>query len=213
MLDMGTFAGFPVEALAFYADLEEHNTKEWWSEHQGVYEDAVREPMLALLEALSAEFGPGKVFRPHRDVRFSKDKSPYKTAQGGFVQMAAGTGYYLHLGADGLMVGAGCHTSAPAQVERLRAAVDAPASGTGLEEIVEALRAAGYAIEGERLKTVPRGYDKDHPRAELLRYKSLTAGRTFGTPPWLATPEALEHVRASWSELRPLVEWLTEHVG
>lgn len=213
MLHMGTFAGFPAEAPAFYADLEEHNTKEWWSEHHGVYERAVREPMLALLEALSAEFGPGKVFRPHRDVRFSRDKSPYKTSQGGFVQVATGTGYYLHLSADGLMVGAGCHTSTPAQVERFRAAVVAPASGTGLEEIVEALSAAGYAIKGERLKTVPRGYDKDHPRAELLRYRSLTAGRTFGTPPWLATPEALEHVRASWSELRPLVEWLTEHLG
>jgi uncharacterized protein (TIGR02453 family) len=213
MLAMGTFAGFPPASQAFYAELEENNTKEWWSEHQDVYEHAVREPMAALLDGLSAEFGPGKVFRPHRDVRFSRDKSPYKTAQGGFVQTAEGTGYYVHLDADGLAIGAGCHTSSPTQVARLRAAVDAPDEGASLQSIVESLRAAGYAIEGERLKTVPRGYEKDHPRAELLRHKSLTAGKTLGAPPWLASPDALEHVRAAWTDLRPLVEWLTDHLG
>jgi uncharacterized protein (TIGR02453 family) len=210
---MGTFTGFPAAGPAFYADLEENNTKEWWSEHRDVYERAVRAPMAALLDGLSAEFGAGKVFRPNRDVRFSRDKSPYKTAQGGFVQTAEGTGYYVHLDADGLAVGAGCHTAAPAQVTRFREAVDAPGDGATLEAILESLRRAGYAIEGERLKTAPRGYATDHPRAELLRHKTLTAGRPFGTPAWLGSADALEHIRASWSELRPLVEWLTRHLG
>lgn len=210
---MGTFRGFPAEGPAFYAGLEENNTKEWWSEHQDVYECAVQAPMTALLDGLAAEFGPGKVFRPHRDVRFSRDKSPYKTSQGGFVQTAEGTGYYVHLDADGLAVGAGCHTSTSAQVERFRAAVDAPGDGSSLEVIVGSLDGAGYAIEGERLKTVPRGYAKDHPRAELLRHKTLTAGKAYGTPEWLGSAGALEHVRASWAELRPLVEWLTGHLG
>ena len=213
MLAMGTFTGFPAAGPAFYADLEENNTKEWWGEHRDVYERAVRAPMAALLDALSAEFGVGKVFRPNRDVRFSRDKSPYKTAQGGFVQTAEGIGYYVHLDADGLAVGAGCHTAAPAQVARFREAVDAAGDGATLEAILESLRRAGYAIEGERLKTVPRGYATDHPRAELLRHKTLTAGRPFGTPAWLGSADALEHIRASWSELRPLVEWLTGHLG
>lgn len=210
---MGPFTGFPAAGPAFYADLEENNTKDWWSEHQDVYERAVRAPMAALLDALSAEFGPGKVFRPYRDVRFSRDKSPYKTAQGGFVQTAEGTGYYVHLDADGLAIGAGWHTATSAQVERFRAAVDAPAAGSSLETIIGSLRGAGYAVEGDRLKTVPRGYAKDHPRAELLRHKSLTAGKTFGTPGWLESAAALEHVHGSWAELRPLVQWLTEHLG
>jgi uncharacterized protein (TIGR02453 family) len=213
MLVMDTFTGFPPEGPAFYADLEEHNTKEWWTEHKDAYERSVRAPMIALLDGLSAEFGEGKAFRPYRDVRFSRDKSPYKTSQGGFAQVAEGTGYYLHLDAEGLTVGAGCHTSMPDQVARYRAAVDAPATGPELEAIVDALRDAGYAIGGERLKTVPRDYAKDHPRAELLTHKSLTAGRAFGAPDWLSTPEALDRVRASWTELRPLVEWLAVHMG
>lgn len=210
---MSAFEGFPAEGPAFYAELEENNTKEWWIDHREVYERAVRGPITALLDELSPEFGQGKAFRPNRDVRFSKDKSPYKTSQGGFAQTSEGTGYYLHLDADGLTVGAGCHTAAPDQVARFRAAVDAPASGAELETIILALRSSGYTIDGERLKTVPREYPKDHPRGELLKHRSLTAGKPFGTPVWLATPEALDRVRASWTELRPLVEWLSEHVG
>ncbi|MDQ4490771.1 DUF2461 domain-containing protein [Sinomonas sp. ASV486] len=210
---MNDFQGFPAGGPEFYAELEENNTKEWWTEHKDVYEQSVREPMAALLDELSAEFGEAKAFRPYRDVRFSKDKSPYKTHQGGFAQTVPGIGYYLHLDAEGLTVGGGYHSHTPAQIARFRAAVDAPASGGELERIVGALREGGYEINGERLKTVPREYAKDHPRGELLKHKSLTAGKAFGTPAWLSSPEALERVRASWTELRPVVEWLSEHVG
>jgi uncharacterized protein (TIGR02453 family) len=213
MLPMTAFGGFPAEGPAFYAELEGNNTKEWWSAHKDVYERAVREPMTALLDELSAEFGEAKAFRPYRDVRFSKDKSPYKTHQGGFAQTAEGTGYYLHLDADGLRVGGGYHSPTPPQVARYRAAVDAPATGGELADIVDSLVAAGYSIGGEQLKTVPREYPKDHPRAALLRHRSLTAGTSFGEPPWLGTPEAARRVRDAWTELRPLVVWLTEHVG
>ncbi|MDQ4503987.1 DUF2461 domain-containing protein [Sinomonas sp. ASV322] len=209
---MSDFKGFPAEGPAFYAELEENNTREWWLEHKDVYDTAIREPMLALLDALSGEFGEGKAFRPNRDVRFSKDKSPYKTSQGGFAATDEGTGYYLHLDATGLMVGGGCHTSMPGQVAKFRAAVAAPASGEELVGIVGALSDAGFAIEGERLKTVPREFGADHPRAELLKHKSLTAGKVLGSPEWLGTPEALDRIRGYWSELRPLVEWLSVHV-
>lgn len=213
ILAMTGFEGFPAEGLAFYAELEDNNTREWWLEHKDVYERAIREPMVALLDHLAGEFGEGKAFRPQRDIRFSKDKSPYKTSQGGFAATGEGMGYYVHLDATGLVVGGGYHSHTPAQITRFRTAVDAPTSGDELSRIVEKLRGAGYAIEGEQLKTVPREYDSSHPRGELLRYKTLTAGRSLGTPNWLATPEALDRVRRHWNELRPLVEWLTEHVG
>ena len=213
MLPMGTFEGFPPEGPRFYAELETNNTRDWWLEHKDVYERAVHEPMLALLDALSEEFGPGKAFRPNRDVRFSPDKSPYKTYQGGFVALAEGIGYYLHLDATGLMVGGGFHAHTPETVARFRRAVDSEASGKELERVVGEVQDAGFTVGGERLKTVPREFPKDHPRAELLKHKSITAGITFGEPDWLGQPAAQDRIRDRWRQLRPFVEWLGEHVG
>lgn len=213
ILPMSSFEGFPAGGLAFYAELEDNNNREWWLEHKDVYERAVRGPMLALLDELSDEFGEGKAFRPNRDIRFSKDKSPYKTSQGGFAATGEGMGYYLHLDATGLLVGGGYHSHTPAQTGKFRAAVDASSPGEELVRIVAELRDKGYVVEGERLKTVPREFAPDHPRGELLKYKSLTAGRALGIPGWLSTPDARDRVRDCWNELRPLVEWLTEHVG
>ena len=210
---MASFEGFPAEGPRFYAELEQNNTRDWWLEHKDVYERAVHEPMLALLDAMSEEFGPGKAFRPNRDVRFSRDKSPYKTHQGGFVAAAEGIGYYLHLDATGLMVGGGFHAHTPETVARFRRGVDAPDPGTELEAVVRGLEDAGFEIGGERLKTVPREFPKDHPRAELLKYKSLTAGIAFGEPEWLGKPAAEERIRERWRQLRPLVEWLAQHVA
>ena len=104
-------------------------------------------------------------------------------------------------------------TPTPPKTARLRSAVDAPGSGEELERIVETLQRAGYQIEGEQTQRVPREFSADHPRAALLKHKSLTAGKSLGTPEWLDTPEALDHIRAHWTELRPLVDWLSEHVG
>src|ERR1051325_11884594 len=74
------FRGWPAEALEFYEGLEADNSKTYWTAHKTVYDEKVHAPMLALLAELEPEFGAGKIFRPYRDVRFSADKSPYKTA-------------------------------------------------------------------------------------------------------------------------------------
>ncbi len=95
------FTGFPDAALDFYDDLELDNTKSFWEAHKHVYDSAVREPMLALTAALADEFGTAKVFRPYRDVRFAKDKTPYKNHQGAIVQVGAATGYYVQVGSPG----------------------------------------------------------------------------------------------------------------
>ncbi|MFK0039269.1 DUF2461 domain-containing protein [Paenarthrobacter sp. NPDC090517] len=210
---MSTFEGIPTAAFRFYAELEENNNREWWLEHKTTYDAEVKEPLTALLSELEPKFGPAKIFRPNRDIRFSQDKSPYKTAQGAFAASQEGVGYYLQISADGLLIGGGYHSHTPAQLARFRAAVDAPDSGLALAEIVDAVAAAGFAIEGEKLKTVPRGFDKDHPRAELLKHKSLSASVEVGQPEWLSTPTARDEIADRWEVLRPLVEWVGEHAA
>jgi len=210
---MSTFEGIPDTAFRFYAELEENNNREWWLEHKATYDAEVKEPLTALLSELEPRFGQAKIFRPNRDVRFSPDKSPYKTAQGAFAASQEGVGFYLQISADGLLIGGGYHSHTPAQLARFRGAVDAPESGLELQKIVEAVAGAGFAIQGEKLKTVPRGFEKDHPRGELLKHKSLSAGEELGQPDWLSSPSAKDRIAARWEVLRPLVEWVSEHAA
>ena len=210
---MDTFAGIPPEAFGFYAELEDNNNREWWLGHKDVYDAAVEEPLGALLAGLEPEFGPARLFRPYRDVRFSQDKSPYKTAQGAFATRQEGVGYYLQVSADGLLVGGGYRSHTPAQLGRFRAAADASGSGTALQAIVDAIAAAGFRIEGEKLKTVPRGFDRDHPRAELLKHKTLYTGVDLGQPEWVSTEAAAEEIAGRWRQLRPLVEWVGRYAA
>jgi len=208
-----SFTGIPPEAIGFYQELEHNNSKPWWSAHAQIYADAVKAPLQALLAELEGEFGSAVFFRPYRDVRFSADRSPYKTHQGAYVPLASGLGWYLQIGPEGLFVGGGLYQMAPDQVARYRAAVDADSSGQALVEVADGLVAKGFELGGEQLKSRPRGVAADHPRLDLLRHRSLTAGREHGEPPWLSTPEALDHTRSDWRALRPMVVWLDEHVG
>jgi len=210
---MTPFAGIPAAAFEFYAELEHNNNRDWWLDHKSIYDSAVKGPLTGLLEKLEPEFGEAKLFRPNRDIRFSLDKSPYKTAQGALAAVAEGTGFYVQLSADGLLIGGGYHTHTPAQVARFRSAVDAPSSGAALQQIVEQVEALGFAVEGEALKTVPRGFAKDHPRAELLKHKSLAAGMLVGRPDWISTPDAAREVARRWEELRPLIEWIGRYAA
>jgi uncharacterized protein (TIGR02453 family) len=210
---MTGFTGFPAEAVRFYAQLERDNSREFWQAHKATYDDSVRAPMVALLEELADDFGPGTVFRPHRDIRFSRDKSPYKTYQGAFAALSPGTGYYVELSSAGLLAGGGFHAHTPAQVGRYREAVDDEDRGAALEAVVAGLADDGFEVGGDRVATRPRGVPADHPRLELMRHKSLTVSRRFGTPDWLSTPAALDRVRATWVAVRPLNDWLDQHVG
>lgn len=121
---MAAFTGIPVAALDFYEDLEADNSKTWWAAHKETYDEVVRRPMASLTAALEDEFGTAKLFRPYRDVRFSKDKIPYKTHQGAFVGLAESCGYYVQIDAAGLMVAGGFYASSSETIARYRAAVD-----------------------------------------------------------------------------------------
>ncbi len=208
---MTEFAGFSVAALDFYDDLEMDNTKSFWESHRHTYESEVAAPMKALMAELSTEFGEAKIFRPYRDVRFAKDKTPYKTAQGAFIAAGPSTGWYIQVAAPGVMVGAGFYDASPARLSSLREAIIHDRHGPELEAILATLQSAGWTLGGDTLKTAPRGYDADHPRITLLRHKSMTLSKQYGFEPFIHTPELLDRVRTDWRELRPLIDWLLSH--
>jgi len=207
------FSGFPVAALDFYDDLEMDNTKSFWEKHKHVYDESVKAPMVALTDALAQEFGEAKIFRPYRDVRFAKDKTPYKTHQGAYVAVAPSTGWYVQVSAAGVRTGAGFYEASGPRLASFREAVASDLSGPELEKVLARLRRSRVTIGGDRLKTTPRGYDADHPRIALLRHRSLTVGRELGFGPEISTPALLASVRKDWRAYRPLVEWLVSHVG
>jgi uncharacterized protein (TIGR02453 family) len=204
------FRGWPVEALEFYEGLEADNSKTYWQRNRDVYEEMVRGPMEELLEELAPEFGEGRLFRPYRDIRFSRDKTPYKTHAGAMV----GRDGYVQLSADGLAAGCGMWEMASDQMERFREAVSADRSGGELAELVTEARAAGLEVMArEVLKTAPRGYPKDHPRIELLRYKGLATWRDWPAGAWLGTRKAKDRLVEFLRSSAPLAGWLNTHVG
>jgi len=205
---MTAFSGFGEGAVEFYDGLLVDNSKAYWTDHREVYEADVRAPMQGLLADLEPEFGPGKIFRPYRDVRFSNDKTPYKTHCG-----ATAGPFYVQVGADGLMAAGGHYQMASDQVARFRTAVDDERRGTDLEKLLAVLRADGITVAGETLKTRPRGVDPDHPRIELLRHKGIYGWRSWPPDDVLHEPGTLKRVVTTWRALRPLVDWLADHVG
>jgi len=208
-----SFAGFPERALDFYEGLEADNTKAYWTDHRAVYEQDVRAPMQELLAALEPEFGPAKLFRPYRDVRFSKDKTPYKTAAAAALGDDVQGGLYVQLSAAGLMLAGGAHGMTTDQARRLRAAIAEDRPGRALTPVLAALRSEDFTIEGERLKRLPKEFAADHERVDLLTLKSLFAVRRDVAGEWLHTPEAVAEVAAAWRALAPLNAWLRQHVG
>jgi uncharacterized protein (TIGR02453 family) len=205
------FAGFPDAAFRFFEGLQADNSKTYWTAHKHLYDTAVRAPMQALVDEIAP--APAKLFRPYRDVRFSADKSPYKTHQGAFCEVAGGVGYYVQIDADGLFTGAGFWPHDKEYVARYRAAVDDPTTGPALQRIITKLTRAGFEIGGDRVKTRPRGCPPDHPRLELMRHDSLYLGRRAPATPELSTPAARDVVAGDWRALRPFVAWITGMSG
>jgi uncharacterized protein (TIGR02453 family) len=217
---------FGPELFSFLSDLAANNDREWFAANRHRYEDHLLEPALAFIDAFATpleQISPhfradprpsgGSLFRIYRDTRFSKDKSPYKTHQGAFVDAVPGVGYYVQVSADGLLAAAGFHSHGADQIDRYRDAVDNDATGKHLESIVATLRESGFDLDGDALKTRPKAYPADHPRIELLRYRSIYAERSWQPQPWIHTASAAARVREAWSAAQPLVAWITEHVG
>jgi uncharacterized protein (TIGR02453 family) len=205
-----TFDGIAFAALDFYEDLEADNSKSFWTAHRHVYDEQVKAPLLELAAELAPEFGTAKFFRPFRDVRFSKDKTPYKTHQGVYF---AESRRYLQVSAAGLYASGGYYNLASDQVARYRRAVAEDLLGQALEQLLTAAAKARLVVRGEQLSRIPTGYAKDHPRQELLRHKSIWVTREFGSPDWLQTPRAKTELVKAWRAMQPLIDWLDKNVG
>lgn len=203
------FTGIPEAAFDYYEQLEIENSREFFSSHKAIYDDAVRAPIAALCQALEPEFGAAKIFRPNRDVRFSQDKSPYKTHQGAYVPAGPALGWYLEVSAAGFRVGAGFYHADASGLKALRERIDSP-MGAELERRIAALTSQGWEIGGDTVKTAPRGYGVDHPRIALLRHKTLALALPYGNDPVVHTPALVGRVRSDWEAATPVVEWLAD---
>ena len=170
------FKGWTVEAVEFYEGLKADNTKTYWQEHKTVYEQFVKDPMEELLVELADDFGPGRVFRPYRDIRFSKDKTPYKLNCAAHLP-----GGYISFSADELMVGSGLYMPEPSQLQHFRAAVDAPGenrllSADDLQPVTASVdRAPGprhEAVAGDR-RVVELAGTRDYRGLTLCRRRRV----------------------------------------
>jgi uncharacterized protein (TIGR02453 family) len=215
-----TFAGMPDEGLAFLEDLEERNTRDFFDANKALFKEQVQAPFAALVEAAAArlrrsvpELGQPKVFRIYRDLRFSKDKTPYKTSMSASLPLPAdgpgvATGFYVNVGPAGLYTASGLYHPGRAELERVRAAIAAATTGPELEVILA--KAAAKALEPwlQPLQRMPRDWPPDHPRAGLLKARSLVLNRQHERAPWLQTAELLERLLADWKAMIPFNRWL-----
>jgi len=202
------FTGWAGDFRGFFLGLHANNSKQYFEANRRRYELDVKGPMVALLADLEPEFGPARLSRPNRDIRFSADKSPYKTN----IYATTSGGGYVALDAEGLVAGGGRHMMDAAQLARFRVAVAAPAGGSELELIVAELRQQAYDVAGQELKRVPPPHPHDHPRGDLLRHKRLIYFRRWDVEPWIATPQAREKVARAWRDGADLNAWLTRHM-
>jgi uncharacterized protein (TIGR02453 family) len=166
--------------------------------------------MEALLAELEPKYGPGKMFRINRDIRFSPDKSPYKTHLAALIGRHA----YVSLSPESFFVGGGGHMLDGSALTRFREAVATDKSGRQLERIVTGLEKGGYDVGGEALKSAPKGYSNDHPRIRLLRCKGVTMGKQFPpTATWLLSRKAVERITAVLDDGRELFDWFDRYTG
>ena len=200
----GRFAGWKGDFQGFFLGLRADNSKAYFEAHRRQYDEEVKGPMVALLADLEPEFGPARLSRPNRDIRFVADKSPYKTN----IYADARGGGYVALDATGLVAAGGRYMMDAPQLVRFREGIAADRSGRELVAIVTRLREKNYEVGGLELKRVPSPHPQDHPRGELLRHKRLIYWRRWEVAPWIATAEARERVAQAWREGAELNAWL-----
>jgi uncharacterized protein (TIGR02453 family) len=205
---LSAFTGWKGDFRGFFLGLKANNTKDYFQTHRRDYEEVVKAPMVALLAELEPEFGPARLSRPNRDIRFAADKSPYKTN----IYASARDGGYVALDAAGLTAAGGRYMMDATALARYRAAVAADGSGKKVVVLVDALRDKGYEVNEPELKRVPPPFGQDHPRGGLLRLKQLIYWRRWEAGRWIATAEALERVREAWRDGAALNAWFTKYV-
>ena len=218
-----TFEGFADAEGRFFKTLAKNQKREWFQAHKGEYVEGWEQPMQALLdESVRAldraypdcELEPPKIFRIYRDVRFAKDKSPYKTHIGGYLPMlgknpmGSPTALYVQVGTE-TFAGAGQYSMDGPSLAKYRAAVLEAKRGAELGRMLGKREAKGYSVSAmETRKKVPKGVDPEHPRAELLKHKGLVL--MFPAPPkgLIAKRTFLEWTVTHAKAVAPVVRWL-----
>jgi uncharacterized protein (TIGR02453 family) len=230
MSEKQSFTGFPLEGLQFLADLAENNDRDWFNPRKQVYLDTIVAPAVAFVETLGEQLrfisphiqydtrtnGQGSLMRIYRDTRFSPDKTPYKTWIGirfweGAGKASENPGFFFGFDttAGGLHVG--MHGFDKAMLTAYREAVADDALGQELEAALKDVRGAGaYELNGEHYKRVPRGFDPDHPRADLLRYNTLYASSPGIEPAVLSSAGLVDVVMDHCQNMAPVQQWLVK---
>lgn len=234
MTSLASFRGFRPAALTFFRGLTRNNDKAWFEAHRDAYETDVKQPLQLFVEEVDARLGTiapeitgsskRSIFRIHRDIRFSNDKSPYKTAaacwfyhrdvgHGVGQRTHGGAGFYFQISPKESFIGAGIWMPPTPALKTIRAALDD--DHTLLASILKApafRRTFGTLDEEGMLTRPPRGYDADHPAAELLRHKSFIVGRDI-TAAELHSPKLPDIVAKYYAIAVPLVRWLNTTLG
>ncbi len=227
------FNGFSRETVEFYRELVKHNDKRWFDKHKTDYQEFVIEPARAFVTAMSARLqkiapeiapdtrtnGAGSIFRIYRDTRFSKDKVPYKTHLGIFLwdgraKKLESRGFYFQIEPPNMMLAVGMYRFTPEQLAVYRDVVADPKSGAALKRaITKVTGSPGYTIGDPHYKRVPRGFDPDHPSAELLKHNGMYAFIEGRIPKELTRPTFVDYCFDRWKPMMPLHRWLDRVTG
>ena len=211
--DSVTGVGIDPDAFAFFAELDQHQSKEWWLANKLRYEQRVRGPIERLSEVLGGEFGPLKIFRPYKDVRFSSDKRPYKDHLGLVTRDGSAGTHYLQLSQGTLMLAGGMYQPSREQLARFREIVDDNRLVGDLEATLDEVGESGFSMmTADALTTAPRGFSIEHPKIDLLRLKRLAISVEHAPSSWMHGPELLDRVRAGWRVVGVWNEWLAENL-
>jgi uncharacterized protein (TIGR02453 family) len=225
---MSAFGGFPPETIRFLRELRDHNTKDWFDAHRADYEAFWVAPARAFVVAageLLAGLAPGiraepkvlgSIFRINRDIRFTRDRGPYKDHLDFWFwegeRRRAVSGFFARLTPELVGIGAGCHAVDPERLALLRQAVADPAAGAALAGIAQGLEGAGYRLEGATLRRPPPGFPTDGPAGRFLLHKALFVHHDEPADERVHSPAVLEACGRVWRDLAPLHRWLTDNV-
>ena len=227
------FEGFPRELVTFLQELKQNNNRAWFQDHKEEFNRAVISPAQDFVEAMGERLrtlsptvvadtranGSGSIFRIYRDIRFSKDKTPYKTHLGMFFwdgnrKKMENPGFYFHIEPPKLLLAAGFHQFPKPMLEVYRDSVVHPEHGPALAKAVEQVAASGpYEIGERHYKRVPRGYDPDHEYADYLRFRGLGVSIETVIPDELFTPELVNYCFDRYRDMFPIHRWVLDRMG
>jgi len=226
---MADFTGFPKQTLTFLRGLRRNNTKAWFDAHRADYDRYWVAPAKDFVVAVGKAVRPiapveaeprinGSIFRVNRDVRFSKDKTPYKDHLDFWfwegTRKTAPSGFFLRVSPDGVGIGVGAHGFDRDRLGAYRCAVVDPKSGAALSRAVTAVTKAGYAVEGQTYKQTPRGFEPKNERQEqMLRHSALWIGEDHELSPLVHRAELVDWAVGEWKQMKPIHRWLVDHVG